>query len=647
MNRKKLAPDLLDLRYSDLVEIGISKLPELAPQWTDYNVHDPGIMLIEMLSWVSESQLYSLSRMRKKEREAFSALLGVSPFGVNPARGMVWPNYDDPSSPVVSKNKSIIVDTNTLVSETENSLSSFFPEKKLLIIPGFVSQLASLKTDDPSFSEDHTFSNSQRTVPFFPFGVRAGRQDYLSITFESNDSVDEFNSLRKKFDGALWPIGIHTETEEEECKNFSVGPPLTALMVSQHRRQELEIVSDSSMGMLKSGMIYLNFDPIKRLPRRFSIEFRTPCGIPRPPRVFRIQPNVIPVIQKQEVQDIHEDIKGWPDLEIRPQRQGLFFDQNQQPYKVEVILSSGKVETWNCCEQLEQSGPDDNVFELADFNTIIRFGNGINGRCPPKGSRILVTYAISDGEHGNVSRNRQWNVQGIHGVFGTNFQPMVEGSASSNLKDLKRLARKVPRDDRPIVTEEDLVEAALELPLLEVARAWVPKPVPTHPANKCVSLICMQKRFDGVGDRSAPPETYQWLDTIRRQLSKRFLMGTRLEVYPPTYKDFSIDVDVISEDGLSPARVKETVVAELKEQLALTAPDLKSFRTAGLPLSVADLAGWILSCEGVVGIRGVEIIDSEGVKRSVLNVPSDGLPNWNRGESRIKVSRENDRWGAL
>ena len=46
---KRLAPDFFDRRFDDLVETGRSRLPSLAPRWTDYNAHDPGITLMELL----------------------------------------------------------------------------------------------------------------------------------------------------------------------------------------------------------------------------------------------------------------------------------------------------------------------------------------------------------------------------------------------------------------------------------------------------------------------------------------------------------------------------------------------------------------------------------------------------------------------
>jgi hypothetical protein len=50
-----------DTNFEHLVELGRSMLPEYAPRWTDHNVHDPGIMLIELLAWVADQQICSMS----------------------------------------------------------------------------------------------------------------------------------------------------------------------------------------------------------------------------------------------------------------------------------------------------------------------------------------------------------------------------------------------------------------------------------------------------------------------------------------------------------------------------------------------------------------------------------------------------------
>ena len=47
-------------------------------------------MILELLSWIAEAQMYSISRTRKDERLAFARLLGLTPRGPLPATGLVW-----------------------------------------------------------------------------------------------------------------------------------------------------------------------------------------------------------------------------------------------------------------------------------------------------------------------------------------------------------------------------------------------------------------------------------------------------------------------------------------------------------------------------------------------------------------------------
>ena len=56
-------PNLDDRRFDDLVTEGRALLPALAPQWTDHNLSDPGITLIELFAYLSEILIYRLNRV--------------------------------------------------------------------------------------------------------------------------------------------------------------------------------------------------------------------------------------------------------------------------------------------------------------------------------------------------------------------------------------------------------------------------------------------------------------------------------------------------------------------------------------------------------------------------------------------------------
>lgn len=68
-------PNLDDLTYADLVEEARSLIPGLAPEWTDHNPTDPGIVLIELLAWLTETTLYRVNRVPEANYRTFLSLL--------------------------------------------------------------------------------------------------------------------------------------------------------------------------------------------------------------------------------------------------------------------------------------------------------------------------------------------------------------------------------------------------------------------------------------------------------------------------------------------------------------------------------------------------------------------------------------------
>ena len=54
-------------------------IPKLFPEWTDENEHDPGITLLELMSWMTEMQQYYLNRVTERSERKFLKLLGIRP----------------------------------------------------------------------------------------------------------------------------------------------------------------------------------------------------------------------------------------------------------------------------------------------------------------------------------------------------------------------------------------------------------------------------------------------------------------------------------------------------------------------------------------------------------------------------------------
>ena len=80
--------NLDDRSYADLLEEARSRIPALAPEWTNHNPSDPGITLLELLAWRTEMLVYRTNQVPVEHLRGFLALLrGPGDAGVPPGAG--------------------------------------------------------------------------------------------------------------------------------------------------------------------------------------------------------------------------------------------------------------------------------------------------------------------------------------------------------------------------------------------------------------------------------------------------------------------------------------------------------------------------------------------------------------------------------
>jgi predicted phage baseplate assembly protein len=82
-------PNLDTRRWLDLTDEGRALIPRYAPDWTDFNVHDPGLTLIELMAWQVEQELYRANRITTRHRTKFLELIGFRPAGAQPAHAVL------------------------------------------------------------------------------------------------------------------------------------------------------------------------------------------------------------------------------------------------------------------------------------------------------------------------------------------------------------------------------------------------------------------------------------------------------------------------------------------------------------------------------------------------------------------------------
>ncbi|MCW2777661.1 MAG: hypothetical protein JWN17_1386, partial [Frankiales bacterium] len=96
-------PDLDDRRFQDLVDDAKRLVQQRCPEWTDHNVSDPGVTLIELFAWMTEQVVYRLNRVPDRLHTTFLDLLGVTTFPATAARvpQTFWLSAPQPTAVVV------------------------------------------------------------------------------------------------------------------------------------------------------------------------------------------------------------------------------------------------------------------------------------------------------------------------------------------------------------------------------------------------------------------------------------------------------------------------------------------------------------------------------------------------------------------
>src|SRR5215218_7974173 len=74
-------PELVldDRRFQDLVNEARLRIHQSCPEWTEHNVSDPGITLIELFAWMTDMLIYRVNRIPDKLHLALMELLDVRP----------------------------------------------------------------------------------------------------------------------------------------------------------------------------------------------------------------------------------------------------------------------------------------------------------------------------------------------------------------------------------------------------------------------------------------------------------------------------------------------------------------------------------------------------------------------------------------
>src|SRR5215212_1189307 len=103
------APNLDDRRFQDLVDDAKRMVMRKCPEWTDHNVSDPGVTLIETFAFMTDQLLYRLNRVPDRLYVKFLELIGLRLLPPTPAAAPVTFNLTAPADALFTVPRSTLV----------------------------------------------------------------------------------------------------------------------------------------------------------------------------------------------------------------------------------------------------------------------------------------------------------------------------------------------------------------------------------------------------------------------------------------------------------------------------------------------------------------------------------------------------------
>lgn len=138
------APNLDSRTFADLVKEARDRIPRFTPDWTNLNDADPGMTLVKLQAWLTETLLYEVNRLPELNYIKFLQLLHVQPEPAKAARTELHftlkklDRTDDPLKLFIPKNAQIEADdpdlTQPVIFETDRTLTALNAKVAAVIV---------------------------------------------------------------------------------------------------------------------------------------------------------------------------------------------------------------------------------------------------------------------------------------------------------------------------------------------------------------------------------------------------------------------------------------------------------------------------------------------------------------------------------
>lgn len=567
------APNLDDRRFQNLVDDAKRLVMERCPDWTDHNVSDPGVTLIETFAYMTDQLLYRLNRVPDRNYIRFLDLIGLRLFPPTPASTRVTFWLSAPQANPVT------VDAGTEVAtprtEVVGSGIAFTTTEPLEIVPSELEYVASIPTGG-------TWRNHTDAIKLSPFSCFSPQPVPDEVLLIGLTAAVPKCAVSLRFDCSIEGIGVNPD-----------WPPLVWEAFDGEDWVECDVDRDTTGALNQPGEVVLHVPPTHVMSLEHQLRagwLRARTTTPEPDQPFY---SASPMIKKLEASTIggttdavqaevvEEDVIG-----LSEGVAGQRFTVNSpplvpagEPIVLEVADDELGWQEWTEVSDFAAYGPDDQVFVLDPVMGEVILGPNVRlpdgqvrqyGAVPPKGAVMRVRlYFSGGGRQGNVSADTikilRRSIPYVTRV--QNRIPARGGRDGETIEEAKVRGPIVMRTLERAVTVEDF-EVLARVAAPDAARIKaVPAATDEEAGGVRVLLVPAVADEDGrlSFEELVPPA--DMLSRVAAYLDSKRTIGARVIVEPPAYQGVTVVAMLRTRPWADARRLQTTALTALYSYL--------------------------------------------------------------------------------
>ena len=627
------APNLDDRRFQQFVDDAKRYIQQRCPEWTDHNVSDPGVTLVEAVAHMADQIVYRLNRVPERNYLAFLDLLGITLFPPAPAHtAMTFWMSAPQGQPLLLPTGTEVA---TLRTETEPAVV-FATERDLTIVPCTLERVLLQPGGEPPTDHTAEVMDGGKDTACFGDPPQAGDSMLFGLTAAVPDCAVVLR-LGSRVDG----VGVDPRQ-----------PPLLWEALTGDGWRPCEVDRDTTGGLNRPGEVVLHVPSGHTVTRtgRFDAGWlRCRVTQPEPGQPFY---TLSPTIRSASAftiggstRAVHADVvrdealgesTGVPGQRLRLANAPIA--QGDPPLLLQVSDGEGWSD-WTIVPHFATSGPDDRHATLDATTGELAFGPSVRepdgsmrqyGAVPAKGAMIRAhRYRTGGGRAGNVARGSvrvlRSSIPFVARV--ENREAARGGVDGETVAEAKVRAPVSLRAQDRAVTVRDYEELARRA-APEAARITCLAADESQHGENAVRVLVVPQAVPDQGGRLRFEQLVpgdELLGTITRNLDERRPIGTRLAVGPPYYQGVTVVATLHAYRGTETEQIRVDALNALYAHLD---PLTGGSRGDGWPFGRPLQAGEVFAA--LQRVPGVELVDQ------VLLHPADPLTG-KRGDPADRI----------